>query len=47
MFRKHDGYCFAGPCAGLALARVPIQVVDGAVLLAADVDPDEFAARYE
>ena len=47
LFRKHDGYCFAGPCSGLSLARVPICVVDGSVLLAEGVDPVEFAARYE
>ena len=47
MFRKHDGYCIAGPCSGLSLTSVPVEVVDHQVLLAPDVDPDEFAARYE
>jgi nitrite reductase/ring-hydroxylating ferredoxin subunit len=47
MFRKHDGYCIAGPCSGLSLARVPVSVVDDQVMLAADVDAEEFAARFE
>ena len=47
MFRKHDGYCIAGPCSGLSLARVPITVVDGQVMLAADVDAEKLAARFE
>jgi nitrite reductase/ring-hydroxylating ferredoxin subunit len=47
MFRKHDGYCIAGPCSGLSLAPVPITVIDGQVLLAAEVDAEEFAARFE
>jgi nitrite reductase/ring-hydroxylating ferredoxin subunit len=47
IFRKLDGYCIAGPCSGLSLARVPIDVVDGAVLLAAGVDAAALATRYE
>jgi nitrite reductase/ring-hydroxylating ferredoxin subunit len=47
LFRKHDGYCIAGPCSGLSLARVPISVSDGQVMLAAEVDAEEFAARFE
>jgi nitrite reductase/ring-hydroxylating ferredoxin subunit len=47
IFRKHDGYCIAGPCSGQSLAQVPITVVDGQVMLAADVDAEELAARCE
>ena len=31
-FRVEDGYCTKGPCAGKALARVDIDVVDGDVV---------------
>jgi nitrite reductase/ring-hydroxylating ferredoxin subunit len=46
MFERDTGTCFSGPCSGLTLARVPVRVVDGQVLLAEGVDPEEFAARY-
>jgi hypothetical protein len=36
----------AGPCAGLSLAPVPVQVVGDCVLLADEVDPEQVAARY-
>jgi nitrite reductase/ring-hydroxylating ferredoxin subunit len=29
LFRIEDGYCIAGPCAGLALAALPLREVDG------------------
>jgi len=32
-FRVEDGFCFRGPCAGRSLARVPVLVEDGAVVL--------------
>lgn len=33
-FRKHDGMCVSGPCAGQTLMKLPISVdPDGAVLL--------------
>ena len=38
LFEKATGYCVAGACAGRALTRVGIEVRDGLVLLAADVD---------
>jgi nitrite reductase/ring-hydroxylating ferredoxin subunit len=46
IYRKHDGYCIAGPCSGQSLATVPIEVVGNQVLLAAGVDAEEFAERY-
>lgn len=46
LFAPETGLCFAGPCAGQSLARVPVRVADGAVWLAEGIDPDEFAARY-
>lgn len=35
LFRVADGACVYGPCVGQALTRVPIEVRDGEVLLAA------------
>jgi nitrite reductase/ring-hydroxylating ferredoxin subunit len=32
-FRVYDGYCFAGPCTGQYLERLPVKLVDGAVVL--------------
>lgn len=46
LFEKDSGLCIAGPCLGLSLAKLPIQVESGQVLLAADVDAEELAARY-
>lgn len=37
LFEKQTGYCVAGPCAGQALEALPIEVVCGFVLLAAEV----------
>lgn len=39
LFEKLTGYCVAGPCAGRSLRAVPLEVVDGFVMLAHDVDP--------
>ena len=44
-FDKATGECVAGPCPGEALTRLPIQVRDGTVQLAADVDIDALAQR--
>eukprot|EP00899_Mesostigma_viride_P019120 jgi/Mesvir1/27209/Mv07053-RA.1 len=33
LFRKTDGFCVRGPCAGAALAPFPVQIVDGKVLV--------------
>jgi len=38
IFEKSTGYCVAGPCAGLSLVAVPVQVVDGYVMLGESVD---------
>ncbi len=38
LFEKSTGYCVAGPCSGQALARVPVRVACGCVLLGDDVD---------
>ena len=32
IFRREDGYCLAGPCAGDALTRVAVRVVNGVVV---------------
>ena len=34
LFRIEDGFCVAGPCAGLALRPWPVTVEDGEVLTA-------------
>jgi nitrite reductase/ring-hydroxylating ferredoxin subunit len=47
LYDRNNGYCVAGPCAGASLAAVPIQLRGDLVLLAAGVDEDEFAARYD
>ena len=47
LFVKENGYCLAGPCTGASLAEVPIRIVADAVLLAAGVDENEFASRYD
>ena len=46
IFEKSTGYCVAGPCAGRSLARVPVRVVTGYVLLEDSVDVAALAARY-
>jgi nitrite reductase/ring-hydroxylating ferredoxin subunit len=46
IFEKTTGFCVAGPCSGLSLAPVPIRVIDDCVLLADEVDAEEFAARW-
>ena len=37
LFEKLTGYCVAGPCAGQSLRTVPLEVTDGYVMLADDV----------
>lgn len=34
LFRRGDGVCIAGPCAGRALSPWPVRVADGMVLTA-------------
>lgn len=46
VFTKDTGYCIAGPCSGLSLATIPINVVDDCVLLADGVDAGELIERY-
>jgi nitrite reductase/ring-hydroxylating ferredoxin subunit len=38
VFRSTDGVCVAGPCPGESLTPVALEVVDGAVVLAAAPD---------
>lgn len=33
LFRVEDGHCVAGPCQGESLLAVPLQVVNGEILL--------------
>lgn len=33
LFRPEDGYCLRGPCVGASLEDVPLEVVDGRVLV--------------
>jgi nitrite reductase/ring-hydroxylating ferredoxin subunit len=37
LFEKSTGLCVAGPCPGRSLTRVPVEVISGLVMLAADV----------
>jgi nitrite reductase/ring-hydroxylating ferredoxin subunit len=46
LFEKETGHCVAGPCSGLALAPVPVQLVGDRIQLAPGVDPEQLAARY-
>ena len=32
LFTADTGHCFSGPCAGQSLQRIPVRVVDGAVV---------------
>jgi nitrite reductase/ring-hydroxylating ferredoxin subunit len=38
LFEKATGLCIAGPCVDEALTRLPMEVVDGVVRLAQDLD---------
>ncbi|MGH8290375.1 MAG: Rieske (2Fe-2S) protein [Steroidobacteraceae bacterium] len=38
LFEKDAGRCLAGPCAGEQLRALPLEVVGGVVLIAADAD---------
>lgn len=37
-FRATDGYCVKGPCERLSLVKMPIVLVDGAVILDVPID---------
>jgi nitrite reductase/ring-hydroxylating ferredoxin subunit len=43
LFEISTGLCIAGPCTGRQLRRVPVELVGGYVLLAADVRSEAFA----
>ena len=47
LFEKTTGYCVAGPCNGQSLARVPVRVACGCVLLGDDVDVASLVARFD
>ena len=38
LFEKDAGRCLAGPCAGERLRALPLEVIGGVVLIAADAD---------
>ncbi len=41
LFEKATGLCIAGPCVDEALRRLPMEVVDGVVRLAQDLDLEQ------
>jgi nitrite reductase/ring-hydroxylating ferredoxin subunit len=43
LFERGTGLCVLGPCAGQSLAKIPIDVANGYVMLAADVDVEKLA----
>lgn len=43
LFEKESGLCIAGPCVDESLRRIAVQVVDGEVRLAEDLDTDRLA----
>ena len=43
LFARDNGLCIAGPCAGQSLTSVPVEVINGYVLLAEGVDLDRLA----
>ena len=47
LFEKSTGYCISGPCSGLSLVRVSVQVAAGCVMLAEEVDIAALVARYD
>ncbi|MFT3906423.1 MAG: Rieske 2Fe-2S domain-containing protein [Steroidobacteraceae bacterium] len=46
LFERSTGYCLHGPCSGLSLAKIEIELRDGAVWLATGQDPEMLAQRY-
>ncbi len=44
LFEKEGGRCLAGPCAGAQLRPVPLEVIGGFVLIAAEADLGALAA---
>ena len=47
LFEKSTGYCISGPCSGLSLVRVSVQVAAGCVMLAEEVDIAALVARCD
>jgi nitrite reductase/ring-hydroxylating ferredoxin subunit len=43
LFARDTGLCILGPCAGQSLTRIPVDVVNGFVMLAAGVDVERLA----
>jgi nitrite reductase/ring-hydroxylating ferredoxin subunit len=46
IFEKSTGLCVAGPCSGLSLVALPVRIEAGLVLLADEIDIDEWAQRF-
>ena len=42
LFDIDSGYCVDGPCAGDSLVPIPVEVLGGHVLLAADVNASDY-----
>jgi nitrite reductase/ring-hydroxylating ferredoxin subunit len=42
LFDIDSGYCVDGPCAGESLVPIPVEVLGGHVLLAADVSASDY-----
>ena len=47
LFEKLTGFCVAGPCAGRSLPTVPLEIADGFVMLADEVDPAALASASD
>lgn len=43
LFTRDEGKCIAGPCPGTSLTPIPVEVVGGYVMIAADVDVERLA----
>jgi nitrite reductase/ring-hydroxylating ferredoxin subunit len=43
LFARDTGLCILGPCAGQSLTRIPVDVVNGFVMLAEGVDVERLA----
>jgi nitrite reductase/ring-hydroxylating ferredoxin subunit len=43
LFARDTGLCIAGPCAGQSLTKIPVDVIDGYVLLGDGVDVEKLA----
>lgn len=43
LFTRDEGRCIAGPCPGMSLTPVPVEIVGAHVMLAPDVDVERLA----